>query len=199
MNMVPLDRYPKPAILKDGTALTLRLMTRDDEHDLSRFFGSLPEEDRRYLGNEVTDRRVIAGWMRELSYEKTLPLLAESAGTVVATATLLRQTYGWSRHLGDVRVVIAPAFQGRGLGGILLGEIGRLGEAAGLRKLVARIVSGRRNIIRAVERAGFRNVAVLKDFVRDASGKRADIAILVQDLARQDAVPPREEAPCATS
>lgn len=176
------EGFPKTVTLKDGTELTLRLMTRDDEHDLSRFFGGLPDESRRYLSAEATDRRVIARWMRELDYEKKLPLLAELEGRIVASATLLRQTFGWGRHVGEIRVVIAPEFQGRGLGGILLDELGAIGARSGLRKLVARIVAGRSEIIRALERAGFRSVAVLKQYVKDAAGQYADLAILVKEL-----------------
>jgi RimJ/RimL family protein N-acetyltransferase len=178
-----LEGFPKTVTLRDGTELTLRLMTRDDEHDLSRFFGGLPDEFKRYLSAEVTDRKLIARWMRELDYEKKLPLLAEHKGEIVASATLLRQTFGWGRHVGEVRVVIAPAFQGRGLGGILLGEIGGIGARGGLRKLVARIVAGKSDITRALTNAGFHNVAVLKGYARDAGGKHADLEIMVRELA----------------
>jgi RimJ/RimL family protein N-acetyltransferase len=180
--MTMLEGFPKTITLKDGAALTLRLMTRDDEHDVSRFFSGLPDEFRRYLGTEVTDRRVIARWMRELDYGKKLPLLAEHEGRIVASATLLRQTFGWGRHVGEVRVVIAPEYQGRGLGAILLDEIGAIGAIGGLRKLVARIVTGRSDIIRVLERAGFRSVAVLEAYVKDAAGHYADLAILVREL-----------------
>jgi L-amino acid N-acyltransferase YncA len=84
--------------------------------------------------------------------------------------------------VGEIRVVIAPHFQGRGLGGILLDEIGEIGTHSGLRKLVARIVTGRSDIILALERAGFRSVAVLKEYVKDAAGRYADLAILVREL-----------------
>ena len=55
-----LEGYPRAATLKDGAVITLRLTTRDDEYDLSRFFASLPEEATRYLRNDVTDRKIIA-------------------------------------------------------------------------------------------------------------------------------------------
>jgi len=49
----------------------------------------------------------------------------------VASSTLHRQTFGWGRHVGEVRIVIDPAFQGRGLGGLLLDDIYRIGAGAG--------------------------------------------------------------------
>ena len=81
-----LEEYPRKVTLKDGTVLTLRPMTRDDEHGIYMFFGSLPEETRRYLRNDVTNRKIIARWMRDLDYEKTLPIMAEYDGRIVASS-----------------------------------------------------------------------------------------------------------------
>ncbi|HXX79986.1 MAG TPA: GNAT family protein [Thermodesulfovibrionales bacterium] len=176
------EEYPKKVTLKDGTALTLRPMTRDDEHGIYMFFSSLPEETRRYLRNDVTNRKIIARWMRDLDYEKTLPIVAEYEGRVVASSTLHRQTFGWGRHVGEVRIVIDPAFQGRGLGGLLLDEISRIGAHSGLKKLVARIVTKRDDVINAFEKSGFSHIGVLKRYVKDMNHNYADIAILVKEL-----------------
>jgi RimJ/RimL family protein N-acetyltransferase len=178
-----LEGYPRAAALKDGAVITLRPTTRDDEYDLWRFFASLPEEATRYLRNDVTDRKVIARWMRELDYEKTLPILAEHGGRIVASISLHRQTFGWGRHVGEVRVVIDPAFQGRGLGGLLIEEICRIGADGGLKKLVARIVSVRGGAITAFERSGFHRVATLEQHAKDLRQQYADIVILVKELA----------------
>ena len=48
------EAYPKMITLADGASLTLRPMTRDDQYALYSFFISLPEENRRWLGNDVT-------------------------------------------------------------------------------------------------------------------------------------------------
>ena len=177
-----LEGFPKTVSLMDGAVLTLRAMTRDDENDVSRFFGSLPGETTRFLRNDVTNRKVIAGWMCELDYEKTLPIITEHGGKIVASSSLHRQTFGWGRHLGEVRVVIDPSFQGRGLGGLLLEEISRIGAGRGLRKLVARVVSTQGAVITAFDKSGFVRVATLEKYVKDAGNHYADIAIMVKDL-----------------
>lgn len=177
-----IEGYPKKVILRDGAVLTLRPMTRDDEHGVSLFFSSLPEEARRYLRSDVTDRKIIARWMRELNYEKTLPIIAEHEGKIVATTTLHRQTFGWGRHVGEVRIVIAPAFQGRGLGGMLVSEICRIAAESGLKKLVARIVTARADVIAAFEKSGFSRIAVLEKYVKDIHQNYADIEIMVKEL-----------------
>ena len=177
-----LEGFPKTISLADGAVLTLRAMTRDDENDVSRFFGSLPGETTRFLRNDVTNRKVIAGWMRELNYDKTLPIITEHNGKIVASSSLHRQTFGWGRHLGEVRVVIDPSFQRRGLGGLLLAEISRIGASRSLKKLVARVVSTQGAVIAAFDKSGFLRVATLEKYVKDAGNHYADIAILVKDL-----------------
>src|SRR5271157_1163586 len=111
-----LEEYPKKITLPDGAVLTLRPMTRDDQYGLYIFFISLTEEDRRFLRNDVTDRKLIENWARNLDYEAVLPILAESDGKIVANATLHYQTFGWGRHIAELRITIAPEFRGRKLG-----------------------------------------------------------------------------------
>jgi L-amino acid N-acyltransferase YncA len=177
------EDYPKKVTLKDGIFITLRPMTRDDEHGVYLFFNSLPEATRQFLRNDVIDRKIITGWMRELNYEKTLPVIAEYEGRIVANATLHRKTFGWGRHVGEVRIVIDPGFQGRGLGGILSDEICHIAAASGLKKLVARVVTARVDAIKAFESSGFKSIAVLKNYVKDINRNYADIAIMVKELA----------------
>ena len=57
-----LEEYPKKITLPDGATLILRPMTRDDQYGLYNFFISLTEEDRRFLRNDVTDRKLIENW-----------------------------------------------------------------------------------------------------------------------------------------
>jgi len=111
-----LEEYPKKITLPDGANLILRPMTRDDQYGLYNFFISLTEEDRRFLRNDVTDRKLIENWARNLDYETVLPILAESDGKIVANATLHYQTFGWGHHVAELRITIAQEFRGRKLG-----------------------------------------------------------------------------------
>jgi HSP20 family protein len=174
---------PKGITLPDGTNLTLRPMTRDDQYALYKFFISLGAEDRRFLRNDVTDRKVIEKWARNLNYDQVLPILAEYEGRIVANATLHYQTLGWGGHVAEVRVTIAPEFQGRRLGAALLEEITRLAAQNKVKKLLARVAIPREGVIRTFERAGFRQLMVLKNYVKDPKSQQyADIVLLVKEL-----------------
>ncbi len=177
------EEYPKKITLPDGLSLTLRLMTRDDQYALYSFFISLAPEDRRFLRNDVTDRKLIEKWARNLNYDRVLPILAEDDGRIVANTTLHYQTFGWGRHVAEVRVTITPEFQGRRLGAALLDEITRLASESKVKKLLARIVTTREGVIRAFQRAGFSQLTVLKNYVKDLQNQQyADIALLVKEL-----------------
>jgi GNAT superfamily N-acetyltransferase len=178
-----MEEYPKIITLPDGTSLTLRPMTRDDQYALYNFFISLAGEDRRFLRNDVTDRKLIEKWARNLNYDLVLPILGEYDSRIVANATLHYQTFGWGRHVAEVRVTIAPEFQGRGLGTLLIEEISGLATQHRVKKLLARIVTIREGVIRAFERAGFSQLTVLPNYVKDLQSQEyADIALLVKEL-----------------
>ena len=100
------EEYPKKITLPDGLSLSLRPMTRDDQYALYSFFISLGGEDRRFLRNDVTYRKLIEKWARNLNYDRVLPILAEYEGRIVASATLHYQTFGWGRHVASQLTVL---------------------------------------------------------------------------------------------
>ena len=178
-----LEEYPKEITLQDGFICILRPMTRDDQDALYRFFISIPEEDRRYLRNDATNRILIEEWCRELNYHKVLPILAEHENRILANATLHSETFGWGRHIGEIRITVAADFQQRGLGSFLLEELSKLALKYNLEKLCAKVIASRTYVTRAFEKNGFAQVATLKNFVKILYDKNyEDIDVLVKDL-----------------
>jgi N-acetylglutamate synthase-like GNAT family acetyltransferase len=177
------DQYPKTVRLEDGFELTLRPMTSQDGDRLYRFFVSLPESDRRYLRNDTVNRILIENWCRSLNYDKVLPILAENNGVLIANGTLHRETHGWSKHIGEIRMTIASPYQHRGIGRILTEEITWLARELGVERLMARVVTSRDYVINLFELNGFKQIAALKNFVKSVvDNSYKDIAILVKDL-----------------
>ena len=88
--------------------------------------------------------------------------------------------------MAEVRVTIAPEFQGRRLGASLLDEITDLATQSKVKKLLARIVTKREGVIRAFERAGFSHITTLENYVKDLHNQEyANIALLVKELPTQ--------------
>ena len=56
LNMYPkidLNTYQKEAILKDGTKILIKPMVEEDQDALYEFFKAVPEEEARYLRDDV--------------------------------------------------------------------------------------------------------------------------------------------------
>lgn len=174
--------YPKSIKLKDGTEITIRPMERGDVDDLFGLFERVPKEDKLFLKEDVTDRRVIEGWARDLDYSRVLPLVALESGTIVADATLHRRPQGWTSHVGKVRVVVDRVFREKGLASRLVQELINISENAGLEKIVVEVMDTQETAKKAFERLGFKEEAKLSNYVKDLSGKRHDIAILVHEI-----------------
>jgi len=170
--------YPKTFHLKDGTEVLLRLMEKEDFEDLLAFFRSLPEEDRMFLKEDVTDPAVVKRWVDSLDYETVLPILAIIGGKIVGDATLHMQTHGWMRHVGEIRMVVAREYQGKGIGTVLARELFFNAVRLGLAKIEAMVMEDQVGAIKALQRLGFKKEATLKDGVLDLKGKKHNLIIL---------------------
>ena len=56
--------FPKEVCLRDGTRIVLKPMTPDDAGALLDFFRGIPAEDRFYLKEDVTSRKVVERWVQ---------------------------------------------------------------------------------------------------------------------------------------
>jgi GNAT superfamily N-acetyltransferase len=89
----------------------------------------------------------------------------------------------WSRHVGELRVLVSPAWRGRGLGRLLIQESFALALALSLDKLTVQMTVDQASAIAVFEELGFRAEAVLRDHVKDCDGKTYDLALLSHDVA----------------
>lgn len=179
---MPLRELPKKITLRDSTVVTLRLMVREDKEGLLAFFRRLPPEDRQFLKDDVTRAEIIDAWVRDLNYDRVLPILADYEGRIVGDATLHRQAYGWMRHVGEIRVVTDVYFRRRGLASAMAREIFYLALQFGLDKMVAEMVADQIAAIKVFEKLGFQQEARLANQVVDLHGRKHDLVILTTDI-----------------
>ena len=177
-----LDRYPQRVTLQDGTELVLKAMNKQDERTLMDFFEDLHDSDRLYLRNDVSNYRVVRDWFNNLNYNRVFPLLALHEGRIVANATLHRKPFGWMRHVGETRIVVSPSFRKRGLARVMFTEIIYTAEEAGLEKLTAEMAVTQVGAIEVFRKMGFKDEAILKDYIRDAKGEVHDLLIMTLDI-----------------
>lgn len=176
MAVYPIRRYPFTFELRDGTSVTLRPMAKDDAAELAAFFLRIPEEDRFFMKDDVTDPGVIENWANHLDYDRTLPLLGFAGGKLIADAALVRHRGGYRRDSAEVRIVIDPEFRTKGLGTVLMRELVTVAWDAELDHVDFEMVGDvQSDAIEAVEGLGAMKAGVLSEFVKDPQGHPHDL------------------------
>lgn len=155
-----------------------------DREAMIAFAESLPDHDLLFLGRDLKHPRVIAAWLGAIAEGWIDSLIAEDDGVIVGTAALVQDPLGWSSHVGEIRLLVAPERRGTGVGRDLLQAILRIASERGLAKLTAAMTPDQAGAIALFESLGFRGEALLRDHVRDRSGNPHDLAILAYDATR---------------
>ena len=174
-----LVKYPKNIKLKSGVEIVLRPMEKGDEESLLEFFKKLPEADRRFLRDDVTQRETIHGWVNNMDFREVLPIVAVTKeGEIVGDGTLHMNLHGWSKHVGEIRIVVAASFQRQGLGRLLAKELIQNAVNFGLDKVVAHVMDNQKGALNAFTNLGFIPEATLRKHVTDVNGLKRDLVIL---------------------
>ena len=181
------EAYPKDIMLRDGDKVLVRPLEPGDKIRLLEFFERIPEEERYYLKENVASAKVIQGWTVNMDLSKVIPIVAISHGAIVADATLHLDHTPARQHMGEVRIVVDPAYREVGLGGRLIREILDIAAGLGLVKVVFELVAQREmEAVCAAERVGFKEVATLEDRVKDFWGNYQDLIVLEIPVADRE-------------
>ncbi len=169
--------------LKDGSTVAIRAMTRNDVNAIYEFFQHIPEEDRLFLKHDVADKKVVEEWAKSLDYNIVLPLLAFDANNkIVGDASLHMNDYGWSRHIGEIRIVVARAWRNKGIGLALSKEIFMAALERKLSKIIAQMASDQLGAFKVFEKLGFGKEAELENQIMDLKGHTHNLVIMSNDV-----------------
>ncbi|MGZ5423095.1 MAG: GNAT family N-acetyltransferase [Candidatus Aminicenantales bacterium] len=174
--------------MKDATEVTIRPLVMQDTDRLMEFYGSLPEEDRKYLKFDVTDRKVVVKRLRRVESGDDIRIVAVHGGVIVASGALELSGEAWSKHHGEIRVIIARPFQKRGLGTIMIRELYFIAVQNQIQTIVARMMRPQVGAQKIFRRLGFREDSMMPDFVKDIRGGSQDLIVMtcdVKDLWKQ--------------
>ena len=173
--------YPWTTTLKDKQ-VTLRLMKPDDRDALLAFAKSLPEDDLLFLSVDITRHEALDQWVHNIRNGQIRTVLAEANGKLVGHGTLNHNELQWTRHLGEIVLLISPEYRGIGLGNLLADELFSIARELGLQKIIARMASEQRGAFQVLERLGFRAEALLADYVIDRDGRTHDLIVMSHDV-----------------
>ncbi|MBI4260322.1 MAG: GNAT family N-acetyltransferase, partial [Actinobacteria bacterium] len=141
-------------VLRDGATVHVRPARPDDEDAVVRFLESLSAESRwlRFFSSLVDVRRA-AKHAVDVDYGERYGLVATSGldGNVVGHGYYQRTLPGRA----EVAFAVADAFQGRGLGTILLGELAEVAEGNGIELFCAEVLPENHRMVEVFRESGF--------------------------------------------
>lgn len=173
--------YPWKTTLNEKQ-ITLRLMQSGDRDALLDFARSLPANDLLFLSVDITEPEAVDAWTRDSQTNRVVTIFAESNGLLLGHGTLICNNLTWTRHLGEIQLLVSPAARGLGLGNLLASEIFAVAEERGLQKIVARMAAEQKGAIAVFERLGFNAEALLADFVIDRDHRTHDLIVMTYDV-----------------
>ena len=162
----------------------LRLMQASDRDALLALARAIPEHDQLFLRRDITRPEVVERWIAELEAGELATVLATRDGEIDGYATVQPDRDTWSPHVAELRVHVAPAQRGCGLGRILTQEAFALALSAGIEKITGRMTTDQTAARRAFEGLGFRVEGLLRDYVKDRTGRTHDLLVFSHDVAR---------------
>lgn len=174
--------YPREIRLANGSTFQLRLMDGTAAAEVLAFARALPRQDILFLRLDITDPRNVDEWVRNIAAGRTITVLASEGEKFAGYASLHHNEVLWTRHVGEIRTIVGPAYRNLRLGVRLIEEIFEVAKELGLKKITAQMTSDQRGARAAFERMGFRPEALLSDYVLDSEGRTHDMLIMSYDI-----------------
>lgn len=174
--------YPWTTTLGDQE-FTFRLMESSDRDAILKFARALPSEDLMFLRTDITQPETVDNWVGYLKSGRTVSLLAETDGKIAGYASIHTSEPLWTRHIGELRVLVGVDFRGIGLGKRLTNEAFAMAKDMGLKKITAQMTTDQRGARQVFEHLGFRPEALLADHAMTKDGRTHDLLMMSYDVA----------------
>jgi L-amino acid N-acyltransferase YncA len=187
--MINYKNYRKFVTLKSGVRVMFRFLNEQDREGLIRMFQEAPDEDTRFLKQDVKDLTLINYWIDHIDYHRVLPLVAvELEGNrIIGDATLHRGKHA-AKHIGEVRIFISRPFRNSGLGSMMMEELISCARKMALHWLKAEVIAEHKEVIRAFREKGFEVRATLDDYFIRRDGMTHDVALMLRPVLNREEV-----------
>ena len=172
----------KMETLKDGTRVPIRNLTLNDLDNLMKFYCALPEDDRKYLRVDVTDKEVVEQRIRLIESGNIVRIIALHDDEIIADGALELFTDEWRKHQGELRVIVSQNFQRKGLGMIMMRELYFLAAQKKVETLIVRMMRPQKAARSICRRLGFREELLIPDYLHDLSGATQDMVVMTCNM-----------------
>ena len=169
--------FPIRFRLKERTIIFRRL-SADLGDAMVRFAQMLPEDDLLFLERDITRQAEVDRWIQEVAAGNLVTIVALQDDAIVGYTTFDRGNAHWTRHVAELRVVVAELARGLSIGRLLLELAFEMALEEGATKLVARMTPDQLGAQNLFKRLGFEEEAILRDHALDANGLPRDLLVL---------------------
>jgi len=185
--MINYVAYRKFATLKNGKRVMFRFLNEQDREALIQIFQEAPEEDTRFLKQDVKDIKLVNSWVDRLNYRKVLPLVAVDLedNRIIADATLHRGKHA-AKHIGEIRIFVCRSFRNLGIGSLMLEELLNLALQENLVWVKAEILAEHKKVIKAFKAKGFDQKCLLDDYFIRKDGVTHDVVLMMRPVVKRD-------------
>jgi L-amino acid N-acyltransferase YncA len=185
--MINYVAYRKFSTLKNGKRVMFRFLNDQDREALIQMFQEAPEEDIRFLKQDVKDLKLVNYWIDHLNYRKVLPLVAVDLEDqrIIADATLHRGKHA-AKHIGEIRIFVCRAFRNLGLGSLMLEELLNLALQENLVWVKAEILAEHKKVIKAFRSKGFEQKCCLDDYFIRKDGVTHDVVLMLRPVVKKE-------------
>jgi len=177
----------------DGRPVEFRDMRTGDADALLSFVRAVPRHDLMFLPTDITSIEGLNGWIDEMLLGLSRVVLAVGPDGVIGFSAVVHAPTPWMRHIAELRVVVAEAARGGGLGRELIVEAFRAAAQIGVQRINAQMTLDQQGAIRIFRELGFSPLAVLPDQVMDQDGTTFDLLMMHQDVTSFEATLARLE------
>ena len=157
------------------TEIEVRPLRPGDEPGLAGFRDAIPDGERRFFKEDP-------GSLERLPLSRGRWLVAIDGAEVVGLAAAVPGR-GWSSHVSELGIIVAPSHRGRGLGRELARRALREALELGCTLAYVEVVAAQEALVAMFQDLGFAPEALLADFVRDADGVQHDLMVLTHRVS----------------
>jgi len=179
--------YRKIVNLRNGLRVMFRCLNAQDKEGLVQMFRETPEEDARFLKQDVRNVGLVHSWVDRIDYNKVLPIVAVEfeSKRLIADATLHKGKDA-ARHIGEVRIFISRPLRNLGLGSMMLDELIAMARRENLQWLKAEVIAEHTTVIKAFRGKGFEAKATLDDYFIRKDGVTHDVVLMIRSVVTRE-------------
>jgi L-amino acid N-acyltransferase YncA len=168
--------------LKNGAEVVIRPQRKGDLDQLFEFFRTMPDRDKRFLRYDVSKRAVLEDRFRATRTGRVKRLVAVVEDQIAADGVLELEGHGWKEHVGELRLFVSRGYRRKGLGMLMARELYKLASVNKVEEVVVKMMRPQIAARKIFRRLGFHEETLMRDYVKDLSGKVQDLVLMRSDL-----------------